>query len=73
MRTVSARSSSDASATAIYGSRGSYGLGLALQTLAKDRSFQLVYVSEEVDVLSTQGVVGEFTPEEALARLLAGN
>jgi iron complex outermembrane receptor protein len=48
------------------------GLGLALQTLAKDRSFQLVYVSEEVDVLSTQGVVGEFTPEEALARLLAG-
>src|SRR5689334_15107343 len=48
------------------------GLGLALQSLAKDRSFQLVYVSEEVDVLSTEGAVGEFTPEEALAKLLAG-
>src|SRR5688572_3262898 len=48
------------------------GLGLALQSLAKERSFQLVYVSEEVDALSTQGAVGEFTPEEALAKLLAG-
>jgi iron complex outermembrane recepter protein len=48
------------------------GLGLALQSLAKEHSFQLVYVSEEVDVLSTQGAVGEFTPEEALAKLLAG-
>jgi iron complex outermembrane receptor protein len=50
----------------------SQGLGLALQSLAKERSFQLVYVSEEVDALNTQGAVGEFTPEEALARLLAG-
>ena len=48
------------------------GLGLALQSLAKDRSFQLVYVSEEVDALSTQGATGELTPEEALAKLLAG-
>jgi len=48
------------------------GLGLALQSLAKEHSFQLVYVSEEVDVLSTQGAIGVFTPEEALAKLLAG-
>ena len=48
------------------------GLGLALQNLAKERSFQLVYVSEEVDALSTRGAVGQFTPEEALAQLLAG-
>ncbi|HEY0681948.1 MAG TPA: TonB-dependent receptor [Steroidobacter sp.] len=48
------------------------GLGLALQSLAKERSFQLVYVSEEVDALSTRGAVGQFTPEEALAQLLAG-
>ena len=49
----------------------SQGLGLALQSLAKERSFQLVYVSEEVDALNTQGAVGQFTPEEALAKLLA--
>jgi TonB-dependent receptor len=48
------------------------GLGLALQSLAKQRSFQLVYVSEEVDILQTQGAVGQLTPEEALAQLLAG-
>lgn len=47
-------------------------LGPALQSLAKEHSFQLVYVSEEVDVLQTQGAVGEFTPEEALTRLLTG-
>ncbi len=50
----------------------SQGLGLALQSLARERSFQLVYVSEEVDALNTQGAIGEFTPEEALAKLLAG-
>jgi iron complex outermembrane recepter protein len=47
-------------------------LGAALQSLAREHSFQLVYVSEEVDVLRTQGAVGEFTPEEALTQLLSG-
>jgi iron complex outermembrane recepter protein len=48
------------------------GLGSALQTLANDRHFQIVYVSEEVNNLKTQGAVGEFTPEEALKALLTG-
>jgi iron complex outermembrane receptor protein len=47
-------------------------LGPALQALAKDRNFQLVYVSEEVNSLRTHGAVGEFTLEEALKELLAG-
>jgi len=48
------------------------GLGTALQTLAKDRKFQIVYVSEEINALRTQGAVGEFTPDEALKQLLNG-
>jgi iron complex outermembrane receptor protein len=48
------------------------GLGPALQTLAKERNFQIVYVSEEVNALQTQGAIGEFTPEEALNQLLKG-
>jgi iron complex outermembrane recepter protein len=47
-------------------------LAAALQTLAKDRNFQVVYISEEVNSLQTQGAVGEFTPEEALKQLLKG-
>jgi len=47
-------------------------LGTALQTLAKDRNFQIVYVAEEVSSLRTQGAVGEFTPDEALKALLKG-
>lgn len=50
----------------------SQGLGPALQTLARDRNFQIVYVSEEIDHLRTQGAVGEFTPEEAIKELLKG-
>jgi TonB-dependent receptor len=48
------------------------GLGPALQGLAKERDFQLVYVSEEVDALRTQGAFGELTSEEALTKLLSG-
>jgi iron complex outermembrane receptor protein len=48
------------------------GLGPALQTLAKDRNFQIVYVSEQINVLRTKGANGEFTTEEALKRLLNG-
>jgi outer membrane receptor for ferric coprogen and ferric-rhodotorulic acid len=48
------------------------GLGTALQALAKDRNFQIIYVSEEIDVLRTQGAVGEFTSDEALKQLLNG-
>jgi iron complex outermembrane recepter protein len=47
-------------------------LGSALQTLAKDRNFQVVFVSEDVDNLQTQGAVGELTSEEALRQLLRG-
>lgn len=48
------------------------GLGPALQLLAKERGFQVVYVSDEVNSLRTQGASGELTAEEALAQLLEG-
>src|SRR6267142_2785143 len=47
-------------------------LGSALQTLAQDRDFQVVYLSDAVDKLKTSGAVGEFTADEALKRLLKG-
>jgi outer membrane receptor protein involved in Fe transport len=47
-------------------------LGPALQTLAKDRNFQIVYVSEQINVLRTKGASGELTSEEALRQLLNG-
>jgi len=47
-------------------------LAPALQSLAKDRNFQIVYVSEEIGDRSTGGAVGEYTPEEALKQLLRG-
>jgi iron complex outermembrane recepter protein len=48
------------------------GLGPALNALAKDRNFQVVYVTEEIANVRTQGAIGEFTTEEALKRLLTG-
>lgn len=47
-------------------------LGAALQALAKDRGFQVVYLSDQVDKKTTAGAVGEFTSDEALKRLLSG-
>jgi iron complex outermembrane receptor protein len=47
-------------------------LGQALQTLAKDRDFQIVYVYDDLLNLRTAGVVGRFTADEALKQLLAG-
>jgi iron complex outermembrane receptor protein len=47
-------------------------LGSALQTLARERGFQIVYASEDTNGRSTAGAVGEFTTEEALGRLLRG-
>jgi iron complex outermembrane recepter protein len=48
------------------------GLGPALQALAKERNFQIVYVSEQINVLHTNGASGELTQEEALRSLLNG-
>src|ERR1700722_19132579 len=48
------------------------GLGPALNGLAKDRNFQIVYVTEEIANVRTEGAVGDFTTEEALKRLLTG-
>jgi hypothetical protein len=47
-------------------------LGAALQELAKERGFQIVYVSEDVNSLRTGGAVGDLTPAEALQKLLEG-
>jgi iron complex outermembrane receptor protein len=48
------------------------GLGPALQTLAKDRGFQVVYESDQINSLRTQGASGDLTSEEALTQLLSG-
>lgn len=48
------------------------GLGPALQILAKEHRFQIVYVSDEVNSLRTQGASGELTVEEALTQILRG-
>lgn len=48
------------------------GLGPALNALAKDRNFQIVYVTEEIANVRTEGAVGELTTDEALKRLLNG-
>ncbi|MEO7208328.1 MAG: TonB-dependent receptor [Steroidobacteraceae bacterium] len=47
-------------------------LGPALQALAKERNFQIIYVSEQINVLRTKGASGDLTQEEALRRLLSG-
>src|SRR5882672_2152097 len=46
-------------------------LDLALRTLAKDRGFQLVYLTENVATLQTRGAKGDFTVDEALKKLLS--
>ena len=47
-------------------------LALAVQTLAKERGFQVVYVSGDVGRQKTQGASGNLSTEEALAQLLRG-
>jgi Aspartyl protease/Secretin and TonB N terminus short domain len=47
-------------------------LGGALNTLAKQRGFQIVYITEDLEGSRTRGAKGEFTPEEALNQLLIG-
>lgn len=46
-------------------------LDLALRTLAKDRGFQVVYLTEDVRALKTPGAVGDLTVDEALKKLLS--
>jgi iron complex outermembrane recepter protein len=48
------------------------GLGPALQTLAKQRGFQIIYIADDVDALKTKGVSGNLTSEEALGQVLKG-
>jgi iron complex outermembrane recepter protein len=48
-------------------------LGSALQTLAKDRSFQVLYRTEIVGDRRTAGAVGELSFDEALTKLLSGS
>jgi iron complex outermembrane receptor protein len=48
------------------------GLGPALQTLARARGLQIIYLSGAVDSLRTQGAAGDLTAEEALTQLLNG-
>jgi iron complex outermembrane recepter protein len=48
------------------------GLGAALQRLAKDYDFQVLYRTEIVRNLRTRGAVGNLSPEEALGQVLNG-
>jgi len=48
------------------------GLGPALQTLAKTYDFQVLYRTEVVGELRTQGAVGTMTAPEALKQVLSG-
>src|SRR3984957_8838034 len=48
------------------------GLGPALETLAREYGVQIVFVSEDISHLRTQGAAGKFTPEQALRQLLLG-
>jgi len=48
-------------------------LGSALQKLAKDRKFQVLYRSDLVRGLDSPGAVGQLTTEEALKKLLSGS
>jgi iron complex outermembrane recepter protein len=48
------------------------GLGPALQTLARDHDFQVLYRTEIVGDLRTTGAVGELSTTEALTQLLGG-
>jgi hypothetical protein len=47
-------------------------LVLALKTLARERGFQVVFQSEVVGTIRTQGASGELTTAEALEQLLRG-
>lgn len=47
-------------------------LSSALQALARDRGFQLVYDSDEINLSTTHGASGELTTDEALRQLLTG-
>jgi iron complex outermembrane receptor protein len=48
------------------------GLGPALQLIAQHHGFQIVYVSEEVNGLRTEGAAGNFSLDEALNEILRG-
>jgi iron complex outermembrane receptor protein len=48
------------------------GLGAALEALAKDYDFQVLYRTEIVKDLKTQGALGSLTSDEALGKVLSG-
>ena len=48
-------------------------LDTALRTLAQEREFQIIYLSEQVQPLFTPGVSGDLTVDEALHSLLNGS
>lgn len=47
-------------------------LGVALQRLARERKFQIVYAYDDLSNVQTHGAVGELSSEEALTQLLSG-
>ncbi len=47
-------------------------LGAALQALAHDRQFYVLFAAQDIAGLQTQGVIGDLTSQEALEQLLSG-
>jgi outer membrane receptor protein involved in Fe transport len=50
----------------------SEGLGAALETLARDYDFQVLYRTEVIKDLKTNGAIGSLTSDEALTKVLSG-
>jgi len=48
------------------------GLGIALETFARDRKLQLIYATNDVGNRHTEGAVGNLSTGDALKRLLKG-
>ncbi len=44
----------------------------ALKSFAQDRRLYLIYASQDIDTLHTNGAVGEFTADQTLTKLLDG-
>lgn len=68
---LSAASEADASVKR-FTSIPAQNLDSALETLAKERNFQILYRSEIVGQLQTSGAAGELTTQETLDKLLSG-
>lgn len=69
---VAVRANDHHTAAKLHTNIAAGALGPALRALAQELRFQIVYASKDVAQLKTGGAIGEFTPDEALQRVLEG-